>query len=124
MVTFVAAFAVAWVVADLPWWIPALYGAMSMVAFAAYATDKTAARSGRRRISEQALLALGLLGGWPGGLLGQQLFRHKTRKRSFRRAFWGTVVVNVAVLAGLIAFATINGVDLELPLGMLPSWRP
>ena len=44
----------------------------------------------------------GFVGGWPGALVAQQLFRHKTRKRSFRRAFWITVVVNVLVLAAFI----------------------
>lgn len=112
---FSAALGVAWVVLDLPWWLPALYGALSIVAFATYGIDKAAARGGRRRISEQLLLTLGLLGGWPGALVAQQLFRHKTRKRSFRRAFWGTVVVNVVVLTGLITFATLNGIPLDLP---------
>ncbi|MCR2784531.1 MULTISPECIES: DUF1294 domain-containing protein [unclassified Microbacterium] len=106
---------------DLPWWMPALYGVLSVVAFAAYGIDKAAARGDRHRISEQTLLALGLFCGWPGALIAQQLFRHKTRKRSFRRAFWVTVVINVAALAGLVTFATINGVALELPLGTLLS---
>ena len=29
-----------------------------------------------------------LLGGWPGALLGQRRFRHKTRKRSYQLVFW------------------------------------
>ena len=39
---------------------------------------------------------LGFVGGWPGALVAQQGFRHKTRKRSFRRAFWTTVVIERA----------------------------
>lgn len=116
---FGVVFAVACVVLDLPWWMPALYGVLSIVTVAAYGIDKSAARGHRRRISEQTLLLLGLLGGWPGALLAQQLMRHKTRKRSFRRAFWGSVVLNVAALTGLITFATLNGVVLEVPLGTL-----
>lgn len=112
---FVVAFAVAVMVLDLPWWMPALYGVLSLVAVAAYGIDKSAARGHRRRISEQTLLTLGAFGGWPGALIAQQLFRHKTRKRSFRRAFWGTVAVNVVALTGVIVFATLNGVSLELP---------
>lgn len=118
---FVLLFAVAFAVLGLPWWLPALYGVMSVVAFAAYGIDKAAARRNRNRISEQTLLTLGLLCGWPGAIAAQQLFRHKTRKRSFRRAFWGTVVVNAAAVAGLVMYATINGVALQLPLGMLLS---
>jgi uncharacterized membrane protein YsdA (DUF1294 family) len=119
---FGVVFAVAFIVLDLPWWMPALYGVLSIVTVAAYRIDKSAARGHRQRISERTLLALGLLGGWPGALLAQQLLRHKTRKRSFRRAFWGTVVLNVASLAGLITFATLNGVTLENPLGTLLGW--
>jgi ABC-type lipoprotein export system ATPase subunit len=39
---------------------------------------------------------LNILGGWPGALVAQQVLRHKSNKASFRSAFWGTVVVNVA----------------------------
>ena len=112
---FVAAFAVAYVVLALPWWMPALYVALSVIAFAAYGLDKRAARRARPRTSEQTLLTLGLVGGWPGALVAQQLFRHKTRKRSFRSAFWRTVVWNIIALAGLLTIATINGWDLSLP---------
>ncbi|MCU4671827.1 DUF1294 domain-containing protein [Microbacterium fluvii] len=117
LMAFVVVLAVAFAVLDLPWWMPALYVVMSVVAFAAYGIDKAAARGGRQRISEQTLLMLGLFGGRPGALIAQQLFRHKTRKRSFRRTFWGTVVINVAAIGELVTFATLNGVVLELPLG-------
>jgi len=77
------------------------YLVMSVVAFVAYGIDKRAARGGGRRISEATLLILGLLGGWPGALLAQRRFRHKTRKQPFRTLFWLTVVANVAlVVAG------------------------
>lgn len=109
---FVVALSVACLVLDLPWWMPALYGVVSLVTIAAYGVDKAAARRGRRRIAEQTLLFLGLFGGWPGALLAQQLLRHKTRKRSFRRVFWATVVINVAALTGLIVFVTLEDVSL------------
>ena len=102
LLVFAVAFAVTYLVFGLAWWVPVLYGAASLVAFAAYGIDKSAARRGAARISEQTLLLLGLVGGWPGALVAQQLFRHKTRKRSFRRAFWGTVGVNVLVLAAYV----------------------
>lgn len=102
LVVFAAVFATGCLVLELAWWVPALYGAASVVAFAAYGLDKSAARRGAPRISEQTLLLLGLVGGWPGALIAQQLFRHKTRKRSFRRAFWGTVVLNILALAAYV----------------------
>lgn len=72
----------------------AAYVAMSGLCFVAYALDKRAARAGGWRVSETTLLALGLVGGWPGGLLAQQWLRHKTSKPSFRRSFWLTVLAN------------------------------
>jgi uncharacterized membrane protein YsdA (DUF1294 family) len=102
LVVFAAALAGAYVVFDLAWWVPAVYGAASLVTLAAYGIDKSAARRGAGRISEQTLLILGLVGGWPGALVAQQLFRHKTRKRSFRRVFWTTVGVNSLALAAYI----------------------
>ena len=113
---FAIAFAVAFVILELPWWMPAIYGVMSVIAFTAYGLDKAAARRDAPRTSEQTLLGLGLLCGWPGALIAQQVFRHKTRKRTFRRAFWRTVILNMLALAAFIALATIRGWDLE------PAW--
>ena len=80
----------------VPGWAAVVYLGVSGLCFIAYAIDKSAARRGARRISERTLLMLGLVGGWPGGLLAQQLLRHKSNKASFRTAFWGTVLLNVA----------------------------
>jgi len=87
-------------------WLAALYLAASLLCFIAYALDKSAAVAGRRRISERTLLTLGFIGGWPGGLLAQQLLRHKTRKASFLIAFWVCVVVNVILLVVLYRLFT------------------
>lgn len=82
------------------------YLGSSLVAFLAYALDKSAAVSGRWRTPEQTLHLLALAGGWPGALVAQQLLRHKTSKQSFISIFWLTVFVNVAAFvawhAGLI----------------------
>lgn len=85
--------ALAW---RVPAWVVAVYVVASVVCFAAYAFDKSAAVSGRWRIAESTLLVLGLAGGWPGAIVAQQVLRHKSNKASFRSAFWGTVVLNVA----------------------------
>ena len=104
LVVFAGALPLAVAAFDLPWWLAAWYGAASVVAFVVYGADKSAARRAGPRVSERTLLALGLVGGWPGALVAQQVFRHKTRKRTFRRAFWTTVLLNVVVLALLIAW--------------------
>lgn len=82
-------------------WVAALYASASLVAFLAYAFDKSAARHGRWRTPESTLHVFGLACGWPGALMAQQLLRHKSSKPSFVAGFWVTVVVNVA---GFIAF--------------------
>lgn len=71
------------------------YLLVSVLAFMAYALDKSAARQGRWRISESTLHIFSLACGWPGALLAQQLLRHKSSKPSFQSTYWGTVVLNV-----------------------------
>ncbi|TLM94745.1 MAG: DUF1294 domain-containing protein [Actinobacteria bacterium] len=75
---------------------------MSAVAFVAYGRDKAAARRGMRRTPESTLHLIALLGGWPGALVAQRAFRHKTRKTSFQVVFWVTVVVNCALASVLV----------------------
>jgi len=71
---------------------------MSVICFTAYGLDKRRAVNGSRRIPEQTLHILALLGGWPGALLGQQQLRHKTKKLSFLIVLWCMVVLHVAVV--------------------------
>jgi len=78
------------------------YVALSTAAFALYGRDKAAAMNGGWRTPEITLHALSLLGGWPGALVAQRVFRHKTRKQSFRAIFWCTVIVNCVALAWLL----------------------
>lgn len=84
-----------------PLWAVAYFVA-SIVTIFAYAFDKTAAVRGNWRTQEGTLLGLGLLCGWPGALLAQKGLRHKSSKKSFRRAFWITVLLNV------VAFIALN----------------
>lgn len=62
-----------------------------------YAWDKSAAKNDRWRTKESTLHLYAVLGGWPGAVLGQRFWRHKTQKVSFRRVFWLTVLANLAV---------------------------
>jgi uncharacterized membrane protein YsdA (DUF1294 family)/cold shock CspA family protein len=75
-----------------------LYFSMSAATFIAYGMDKEAAKNNQTRISEDSLLMWGIIGGWPGALIGQWVFRHKTIKSSFQASFWISVVTNCAVL--------------------------
>jgi uncharacterized membrane protein YsdA (DUF1294 family) len=78
----------------LPWpiWI---YLAMSVATFVLYFIDKSRARSGAWRISENTLHVCELLGGWPGAFAAQQCFRHKTKKTRYRVMLWSIVAVHV-----------------------------
>jgi uncharacterized membrane protein YsdA (DUF1294 family) len=80
-----------------PYWVLFVYLGTSLLCILIYRVDKLAAAQGRWRVSESALLLLGLAGGWPGAIIAQQLLRHKTKKRSFQEAFAGSVVVNILV---------------------------
>lgn len=82
--------------------ILAVYCLASLFAFIMYAADKSAAKSGAWRIKESTLHLLSLIGGWPGALVAQQVFRHKTSKASFRTVFWITVFLNCGVFIWLL----------------------
>ena len=58
------------------------YAIVSAVAFFLYWRDKSKAQTDSWRTPENLLHAVELAGGWPGALLAQQVFRHKTT--SFR----------------------------------------
>lgn len=79
----------------LPNWLWGAYTALSMATFIVYALDKRAAARGDWRVAENTLHVLSLAGGWPGALLAQHTLRHKSRKASFRRVYWATVVLNL-----------------------------
>lgn len=57
---------------------------------------------GYRRVPESHLHLLSLAGGWPGALIAQPVFRHKTIKQPFQGVFWATVVLNMAGLVWLV----------------------
>lgn len=81
-----------------------LVAVASCASFAAYGWDKRRAAIAGRRIPERTLHLLAFLGGWPGALLGQRQFRHKTKKVSFLITFWIIVFLHVAIV-GMIAYA-------------------
>jgi len=75
---------------------------MSSICFIAYGFDKRQATRGGRRISERTLHVLAFLGGWPGAILGQRQFRHKTKKMEFRVVFWLVVVLHIGLVAAVV----------------------
>ncbi|QAX87715.1 DUF1294 domain-containing protein [Pseudomonas sp. DTU12.3] len=72
----------------------AAYAIVSVLAFFLYWADKRKARVDAWRTPENVLHAVELAGGWPGALIAQQVFRHKTRKVSFQILFWVIVALH------------------------------
>jgi uncharacterized membrane protein YsdA (DUF1294 family) len=75
------------------------YLAASVATVLAYGLDKSAAVRERWRVKESTLHMLALAGGWPGALIAQRVFRHKSRKPSFQAGFLVTVILNCVALA-------------------------
>ncbi len=95
----------------IPWpiWLyAAVLVVASVVTFVAYGWDKRQARRGGWRVKEKTLHVMALLGGWPGGWVGQRVWRHKTYKRSFRIVFWLIVTLH-ALGVGLGVILWLRG---------------
>jgi len=109
IVAFVALYIVVTRAWNVPLWVGSLYLVTSVLSFIVYRADKNAAVERGWRIPERSLLLLGLVGGWPGAIIGQQVLRHKTKKLRFRYLFWICVFLNVLAFLVLTSpnFATI-----------------
>ncbi|ECT6115800.1 DUF1294 domain-containing protein [Salmonella enterica subsp. enterica serovar Berta] len=73
----------------------------NVLTLAIYGIDKTAARKTWHRVPESTLLVFGVVGGWPGAIVGQQLFRHKTQKQPFKTYFIVSVIVSIVVTVAI-----------------------
>jgi len=71
---------------------------INTIALVLYGYDKRQAIVGRTRIPELVLHTIALGGGSPGALLGQGLFRHKTRKLSFQAVFAAIVLLQIVAV--------------------------
>ena len=71
---------------------------LSFINFILYGYDKFQAKNDGWRVPEKVLLLLGVFGGAIGGLIGMQVFHHKTRKNYF----W--VINGVAAVAHIALF--------------------
>lgn len=103
-----------------PFFVPFAYVIASGLTFMVYGFDKSAAMNGRWRTREGTLHLLSLLGGWPGALVAQQMFRHKSRKLEFQIVFWITVVLNCSAL-GLSATDT-GASAIRASFGVAEEW--
>ena len=82
-------------------YIAGVYALMSLITVVAYSVDKRTAKLGRPRTPEATLHVLELLGGWPGALVAQRVFRHKNAKVGYQMVFW---LIGAAHAAGWVAY--------------------
>jgi uncharacterized membrane protein YsdA (DUF1294 family)/cold shock CspA family protein len=113
---FALVFALALLALAVAGWVrwvgPAGYALMSAVTYLAYFADKSAAMRRRRRIPENMLHLMAVLGGWPGAAYAQQHFEHKRSKAAFVSTYRTSIAINLIILAAGIA------------VHLHPEWRP
>lgn len=79
---------------------------INILSFILYGIDKLKAIKKKERISEKALILIGILGGSIGSLIGMNLFRHKTKKLKFKVLVPIFFVVKVLILYYLYKYVT------------------
>lgn len=75
------------------------YCFFSILTMFLYGADKAHAATRQWRIPEVYLHILEILGGWPGALMAQNDFRHKTRKSLYQIIFKGIIVLHLIAWA-------------------------
>ena len=76
--------------------------AMSIIAVIMTVYDKLAAKKGRQRISEKALMTQAFFGGAIGMYITMQLIRHKTKHNKFMVGLPIFIIVHIAIIAVII----------------------
>lgn len=80
------------------------YCLVSLLSFFMYRSDKRNAQESAQRTPENLLHLTELAGGWPGALIAQQWFRHKTRKASYQTVFWLIIAAHQLFWADRLLF--------------------
>jgi uncharacterized membrane protein YsdA (DUF1294 family) len=81
----------------------AVFIIINVFTFVLWGADKKAAASdgAQMRVSEFTLLMLAVFGGSTGAVIGQQYFRHKTRKQPFKSVLYFIVGIQIVVVYAL-----------------------
>lgn len=77
---------------------------INIVAFFLMGIDKKKARTGAWRIPEKTLFLSAIIGGSIGSICGMQLFRHKTKHKSFVIGMPAILVVQLSLAAAYFYF--------------------
>lgn len=71
------------------------YWILSLLTMVLYGIDKANAATHQWRVSEILFHILELLGGWPGALIAQNDFRHKTRQSAYLWILRGIIAIHL-----------------------------
>ena len=74
------------------------YALINLVLFACMGIDKRRAVKHKWRISEAALLIMGLFGGSIGAFIGMRIFHHKTRKAYFYIVYISSLILHIMLI--------------------------
>ena len=69
---------------------------INLVGFAQMYVDKRRAKMNKWRIPEKQLFLVAIIGGCVGSILGMQVFRHKTKHKSFTLGFPAILILELA----------------------------
>ncbi|TPX40995.1 hypothetical protein SeMB42_g05786 [Synchytrium endobioticum] len=89
---------------------------VNVASFGLFWYDKEKAKRREWRIPERTLKMSALLGGWAGGMLAMNTFKHKTVKQDFRIPYFVCTGLNMAMLIYCLYVylqATLQGLQLD-----------
>lgn len=92
----------------MPAWIGLVYAAMGIASALFYRFDKLYALNGQYRVSEANLHLVDLAFGIVGGLIAQEVYRHKTIKPRFVATTWVIAILHTLGLTAL-TFLSLPG---------------
>ena len=78
--------------------------AVNLLAFFLFGVDKYKARKKKWRISETTLWTVSILGGSLGAWLGMQIFRHKTKHKTFVIGIPVLFVCQILIGTGILRY--------------------
>lgn len=75
---------------------------INITTFFAFGIDKSKARRNNYRISERMLLTMSACGGSIGGIIGMQVFHHKTKHMVFNLGLPAIIVVQYTMILVIV----------------------
>lgn len=82
-------------------WVYGVYIIVNLVSFILMGIDKYKAKHHQWRISEATLILWSVFGGGVGGVIGMQVFRHKTKHMKFIVIVPACALIQLGVLSYL-----------------------